>query len=173
MITPSKLIKATTEVTGSPSHVALQHHGPLRAGLIQGPLSPERLFGMRFPEVLNHQQSVCENKSRFGPILTTTSSRHGVKKRPHLRPILDLRVFNKSVATRKFRMLKVTSPIWWWRHSRLRGEGSCRSLPALGRVWRCHGPPLVPLVMQDMTKGSIGPSVLGVTGYSLQRLRPL
>ena len=46
------------------SHTAVQERE--RASLVQGPLAPDGLFGPRFSEVLAHQQSFRENRSRFG-----------------------------------------------------------------------------------------------------------
>ena len=53
------------------SHTAVQERE--RASLVQGPLAPDGLFGPWFSEVLAHQQSVRENRSRFGAILTGSS----------------------------------------------------------------------------------------------------
>jgi hypothetical protein len=53
------------------SHTAVPERE--RAGLVQGPLAADGLFGPRFSEVLAHQQAVCENRSRFGAILTGSS----------------------------------------------------------------------------------------------------
>ncbi|CAL8362924.1 unnamed protein product [Boreogadus saida] len=44
------------------SHTAVAERE--RASLVQGPLAPDGLFGPRFSEVLAHQQSVRENRSR-------------------------------------------------------------------------------------------------------------
>ncbi|CAL8349366.1 unnamed protein product [Boreogadus saida] len=59
----------------SKGHMALPHcgAGTRAASLVQGPLAPDGLFGPRFSEVLAHQQSVRENRSRFGAILTAGS----------------------------------------------------------------------------------------------------
>ncbi|CAL8399017.1 unnamed protein product [Boreogadus saida] len=45
------------------SHTAVPERE--RASLVQGPLAPDGIFGPRFSEVLAHQQSVLENRSRF------------------------------------------------------------------------------------------------------------
>ena len=60
------------------SHTAVPERE--RASLVQGPLAPDGLFGPRFSEVLAHQQSVRENRSRFGAILTGSSA--GRKRGP-------------------------------------------------------------------------------------------
>ncbi|CAL8340001.1 unnamed protein product [Boreogadus saida] len=61
------------------SHTAVTERE--RASLIQGPLAPDGLFGPRFSEVLAHQQSVRENRSRFGAILTGSSHQQAGRKR--------------------------------------------------------------------------------------------
>ncbi|CAL8378334.1 unnamed protein product [Boreogadus saida] len=60
------------------SHTAVPERE--RASLVQGPLAPHRLFGPRFSEVLAHQQSVRENLSRFGAILTGSSHQQAGRK---------------------------------------------------------------------------------------------
>ena len=52
-----------------------------RASLVQGPLAPDGLFGPRFSELLAHQQSVRENRSRFGVILTGSSHQQAGRRR--------------------------------------------------------------------------------------------
>ncbi|CAL8380042.1 unnamed protein product [Boreogadus saida] len=52
-----------------------------QASLVQGPLAPDGLFGPRFSEVLAHQQSVRENRSRFGAIFTGSSHQQAGRKR--------------------------------------------------------------------------------------------
>ncbi|CAL8340888.1 unnamed protein product [Boreogadus saida] len=52
-----------------------------RTSLVQGPLALDGLFGPRFSEVLAHQQSVRENRSRFGSILTGFSHQQAGRKR--------------------------------------------------------------------------------------------
>ncbi|CAL8339934.1 unnamed protein product [Boreogadus saida] len=61
------------------SHNAVQERE--RASLVQGPLAPDGLFGPRFSEVLAHQQSVRENRSRFGAILTGSSHQQAGRRR--------------------------------------------------------------------------------------------
>ena len=61
------------------SHTAVQERE--RASLVQGPLAPDGLFGPRFSEVLAHQQSVREDRSRFGTILTGSSRQQAERKR--------------------------------------------------------------------------------------------
>ncbi|CAL8349730.1 unnamed protein product [Boreogadus saida] len=61
------------------SHTAVPERE--RASLVQGPLAPDGLFGPRFSEVLAHQQSVRENRSRFGAILTGSSHQQAGRKR--------------------------------------------------------------------------------------------
>ncbi|CAL8350689.1 unnamed protein product [Boreogadus saida] len=51
------------------------------AETVQGPLPPDGLFGPRFSELLAHQQSVCENRSRLGAILTGSSHQQAGRKR--------------------------------------------------------------------------------------------
>ncbi|CAL8254823.1 unnamed protein product [Boreogadus saida] len=53
------------------SHTAVPQRE--RASLVQGPLAPDGLFGPRFSEVLAHQQSVRENRSRFGGTASDSS----------------------------------------------------------------------------------------------------
>ncbi|CAL8255872.1 unnamed protein product [Boreogadus saida] len=61
------------------SHTAVPERE--RASLVQGPLAPDGLFGPRFSEVLANQQSVRENRSRFGAILTGSSHQQAGRKR--------------------------------------------------------------------------------------------
>ncbi|CAL8399331.1 unnamed protein product [Boreogadus saida] len=61
------------------SHTAVAERE--RASLVQGPLAPDGLFGPRFSEVLAHQQSVRENRSRFGAILTRSSHQQAGRRR--------------------------------------------------------------------------------------------
>ncbi|CAL8282233.1 unnamed protein product [Boreogadus saida] len=61
------------------SHTAVPER--VRASLVQGPLAPDGLFGPRFSEVLAHRQSVRENRSRFGAILTGSSHQQAGRKR--------------------------------------------------------------------------------------------
>ncbi|CAL8395097.1 unnamed protein product [Boreogadus saida] len=61
------------------SHTAVAERE--RASLVQGPLAPDCLFGPRFSEVLAHQQSVRENRSRFGAILTRSSHQQAGRRR--------------------------------------------------------------------------------------------
>ena len=65
------------------SHTAVPERE--RASLIQGPLALDGLFGPRFSEVLAHQQSVRENRSRFGEVLTGSSHQQAGKKRGRAR----------------------------------------------------------------------------------------
>ncbi|CAL8253434.1 unnamed protein product [Boreogadus saida] len=53
------------------SHTAVPERE--RAGLVQGPLALDGLFGSRFSEVLAHKQAFPENRSRIGAILTGSS----------------------------------------------------------------------------------------------------
>ncbi|CAL8404023.1 unnamed protein product [Boreogadus saida] len=61
------------------SHTAVAERE--RTSLVQGPLAPDGLFGPRFSEVLAHQQSVRENRSRFGAILTRSSHQQAGRRR--------------------------------------------------------------------------------------------
>ncbi|CAL8354051.1 unnamed protein product [Boreogadus saida] len=61
------------------SHTAVPERE--RACLVQGPLAPDGLFLPRFSEVLAHQQSVRENRSRFGAILTGSSHQQAGRER--------------------------------------------------------------------------------------------
>ena len=61
------------------SHTAVPERE--RVSLVQGPLAPDGLFGPRFSELLAHQQSVRENRSRFGAILTGSSHQQAGRKR--------------------------------------------------------------------------------------------
>ena len=61
------------------SHTAVQERE--RASLVQGPLAPDGLFGPRFSEVLAHQQSFRENRSRLGAILTGSSHQQAGRRR--------------------------------------------------------------------------------------------
>ncbi|CAL8340157.1 unnamed protein product [Boreogadus saida] len=61
------------------SHTAVPERE--RASLVQGPLAPDGLFGPWFSEVLAHQQSVRENRSRSGAILTGSSRQQAGRKR--------------------------------------------------------------------------------------------
>ena len=61
------------------SHTAVPERE--QAGLIQGPLAPDGLYGPRFSEVLTHQQSVHENRSWFRAILTGSSQQQAGRNR--------------------------------------------------------------------------------------------